>query len=192
MINKVKKGLFRIFRIITGKKGIYCKQIGKKNKFTKGVFIEEGAKIGSYNYFGPYTMINNASIGNYCSIAPSVKIGQGQHSIDKVTTYQAISKKIFKHSLNTSPSILKNDIWCGANVVIMQDVTIGNGAVIGANSVVTKNVPDYAIVVGVPAKILRYRLPDEEIKKIMKSEWYKKDIEEAIEIITKLEFLEEV
>lgn len=187
MIQKVKKIVFRMFRILTLKKGIYCDINGRGNKFTNSVFIEEGAKIGKQNYFGPYTMINNAIIGNYCSFAPNVKIGQGKHSIDNVTTYQTISSQVIGHRLNTKPSILGSDIWCGANVVIMQDIKIGNGAVIGANSVVTKDVPDYAIVAGSPAKILRYRHSKETIDLLLKSKWYDLDLEQAIIKVAEME-----
>lgn len=187
MIQKIKKIVFRVYRIMTLKKGIYCDITGKGNKFTKAVFIEEGAKIGKQNYFGPYTMINNAVIGNYCSFAPNVKIGQGKHSIDHVTTYQKISSRVIGYRLNTKPTIIGSDIWCGANVVIMQDVKIGNGAVIGANSVVTKDVPDYAIVVGSPAKILRYRHSKEIINLLLESNWYDLDLEQAIIKVAELE-----
>ncbi|MDT2761848.1 CatB-related O-acetyltransferase [Aerococcus urinaeequi] len=181
----LKKVMFRLFRIITGKKGIYGK-IGLKNKFTRSVYVSEDACIGNYNYFGPFSMINNASIGNYCSIGPGVKIGQGDHSKDFITTYQSISKKLIDHSLNSTKSVLGSDVWVGANAVILQNVNIGNGAIIGANSVVTKDIPDYAIAVGVPAKIIKYRFSDEKIKLINKSKWYDYEMDLAIEIIKSL------
>ena len=65
---------------MTGKKGIYG-SIRKGNRFKKGVFISEIANIGMNNYFGSFSMVNNACIGNYCSFAPGVKIGQANHSI---------------------------------------------------------------------------------------------------------------
>jgi virginiamycin A acetyltransferase len=185
----IKKVLFRIFRMATGKKGVYGKIHGKGNKFTKGVFITEGASIGKYNYFGPYTMINNARVENYCSIGPGVKIGQGNHSLSYITTYQKISSKLIGHSLSTTPSMIGNDVWCGANVVIMQGVKVGNGAVIGANAVVTHDVPDYGIALGIPAKIIRYRFDDEIIKAIKESRWYDYDINEAKDVIRRLEKL---
>lgn len=182
----IKKIVFRLLRIIIGRKGIYG-NLGKRNRFTKGVFIEEGAIIGNYNYFGPYTMINNAIIKNYCSIGPSVKIGQGNHSKDYITTYQKISAKLINHSLNKEPSIIGNDVWCGANVVIMQGVSIGDGAIIGANSVVTNDIPDYAIVVGIPAKVIKYRFTQEIINIIKNTKWFDYDINKAEDIIKDLE-----
>ncbi len=182
----IQKVVFRLFRIFTGRRSIYGK-LGRYNRFTKGVFIEESAIIGNNNYFGPYTMINNAIIKNYCSIGPGVKIGQGDHSKDYITTYQKISAKLINHSLNTSPAIIGNDVWCGANVVIMQGVTIGDGAIIGANAVVTRDIPDYAIAVGIPAKVTRYRFSPEIIRIIKNSKWFDNDIIEAEKTIKTLE-----
>ncbi|WP_347548510.1 CatB-related O-acetyltransferase [Pseudalkalibacillus hwajinpoensis] len=182
----ILKALFRIYRILIGKKGVYGK-IGIGNKFTKGLFIEEAAHIGNYNYIGPYSMINNGYIGNYCSIGPSVKIGQGKHSLDYITTFQKISSELIGHSLKTSPTKIGNDVWCGANVVIMQGIKIGDGVVIGANAVVTKDIPDYAVAVGIPAKVIKYRFSPETIKTIKNSKWFDKDIEKAKNTIRLLE-----
>lgn len=185
MIIFLKKAIKRLTRIIFLKKGIYGK-IGSGNRFTKGVFVEEAAKIGMNNYFGPNCMINNAVIGNYCSIGPGVKIGQGVHSKNFITTYQPLSSKIIGHSLKTSPAILGSDVWCGANVVIMQGVQIGTGAIIGANAVVTKSIPPFSIAVGIPAKVIDYRFNQEEINLILESEWFLKNKTKAGEKIETL------
>lgn len=181
-MSKVLKGLKRLGRILNGKKGIYGKY-GRGNKFLSNVAIMEDSKVGSYNYFGPRTMLNNAVIGNYCSIAPDVKIGQGEHSLYFITTYQKLSKKIINHSLNKSPAIVGNDVWIGANVVIKQGVKISDGAVIGANAVVTKDIPPYAVAVGVPAKVIKYRFNKKKIDEILSSRWYEEDIKTAGEKI---------
>lgn len=185
-MNLIRKLLFRIYRMLIGKKGIYGR-INIENKFTKGVFIAEAANIGKYNYFGPYTMINNAIIGNYCSIGPTVKVGQGKHSLSYITTYQKISSDLIDHSLATSPTQIGNDVWIGANAVIMQEVKIGDGAVIGANAVVTHDIPDYAIAVGIPAKVIKYRFDKESINLIKSSSWYNLDIGQAKKTIKSLE-----
>lgn len=99
------KAFYRIYRIITGRKGIYG-EIGRHNRFTKGVFIAGGAQICKYNYFGPYIMINNKVIGNYCYIAPEVKIGDEAiigandvviHDIPDYGMSVGISAKVIKH-----------------------------------------------------------------------------------------------
>lgn len=186
-VNLLKKALFRISRIVRGKKGIYGEIRGKGNKFDTGVYIEEVASIGSDNYFGPYTMINNARIGNFCSIGPGVKIGQGSHSLSYFTTYQKISGDLIGHSLKSTPAEIGNDVWCGANVVIMQGVNIGDGAVLGANAVVTHDIPDYAVAVGIPAKVIKYRFDPDTIKVIKESNWYNNDINQAKNVLKSLE-----
>ncbi len=186
-MNLLKKALFRIGRILTGKKGVYGEIRGKGNTFAHGVFVEEVASIGSYNYFGPYTMLNNGRVGNYCSIGPGVKIGQGNHSLSYITTYQKISGELTGHSLKTTSAEIGNDVWCGANAVIMQGVKIGDGAVIGANAVVTHDIPDYAVAVGMPARIIRYRFDPNTIELIKESNWFNHDIEHAKKAIKSLE-----
>ena len=72
-------------------------------------------------------------------------------------------------------NIIGNDVWIGANVVIMNEISVGDGAVIGAGSIVTKDVPPYAIVVGSPARIIRYRFEKEEIEFLLNFRWWDKD-----------------
>ncbi|WML58623.1 CatB-related O-acetyltransferase [Neobacillus sp. PS2-9] len=187
MIDLIWKIIHRLSRIMTGKMGVYARELGKNNKFTKGVLIQETASIGKYNYFGPYTMVNNSKVGNYCSFGPGVKIGQGEHSKEYITTYQKISGNLIGHSLNISKTEICNDVWCGANVVIKQGIKVGNGAVIGANAVVTHDVPPYAIVVGAPAKIIKYRFSSEKIDLCVNSGWFYHDLKDAKKIIKDLE-----
>lgn len=187
-MNLFKKITLRIFRILIWKKGIYGK-IGTGNKFTRGVFMEEASTIGNFNYLGPYSMINHAIIQNYCSIGPGVKIGQGVHSKDYITTYQPLSHSLTGYSLKTSPAKIGSDVWCGANVVIMQGVKIGNGAIIGANAVVTSDIPEYAIAVGIPARVIKYRFDSHTIKAINDSQWFESDLETSKEKIKQLEKL---
>lgn len=187
----MKKGIiFKIYRILKYRHKVFG-EIGKHNKFNTAAYVHSDAQIGNYNYIGPYAMINNAIIGNYCSIAPSVKIGQGEHSIQYITTFNIISKKLINFNLHHSPSIIGNDVWIGANAVVLQGVKIGHGAVIGANAVVTKDIPDFAIAVGVPAKIKKYRFSPEKIKLISDTQWWDYDIENAEEIIKNINIDEE-
>src|SRR5574344_1342169 len=114
--------------------------VGSNNKFRPHTSVTSAAVIGNNNYFGDRCMVGNAEIGNYCSFAPDVKIAQSQHSISYLTTYQKISNRKIGYSLNLERTVIGNDVWIGANAVIMQGVHIGNGSVIGANAVVTHNV----------------------------------------------------
>ena len=180
------KALKRIWRIITFRKGIYA-DVGKGNKFCSGVFAHEMSTIGKYNYIGTGTLITNAEIGNYCSIASGVKIGGAEHSISYITTYNGISGKNTQYDMFTKKSVIGNDVWIGANAVILQGVTIGTGAVIGAGAIVNKDVPDYAIAVGVPARIIRYRFDENKIQALLKSRWWEKDIKAARVAVKELE-----
>lgn len=181
-MNKIRKLIqcLRFRRIILGK-------VGKKNHFSKWVTTTSAAIIGNNNYFSCRCMIGNAEIGNYCSFGPDVKIGQSKHSIDYITTCQKISSKNVNFSLNQKPAIIESDVWVGANAVIMQGVHVGTGAVVGANAVVTHDIPPYAIVVGVPARIIRLRFDEDTIKTILKTRWWEQDLNLACKIIKDLE-----
>src|SRR5574344_752485 len=114
--------------------------VGSNNKFRPHTSVTSAAVIGNNNYFGDRSMVGNVTIGNYCSFAPDVKIAQSQHSVNYLTTFQRISKRNINYSLNQKKAIVENDVWIGANAVVMQGVTIGTGAVIGANAVVTHDI----------------------------------------------------
>lgn len=181
MKRKIKKLLqcLRYRRIVLG-------VVGKGNTFRPHCHLNSASILGDNNYIADRVMIGNAKIGNYCSFGPDVKIGQSQHSIDYITTCQKISKKNIKFSMLTQKTEIGNDVWLGANVVVMQGVKIGNGAVVGANAVVTKDIPPYAIAVGIPAKVIKYRFDDEKINKIQESCWWSYDLEEAARIVETL------
>ena len=179
----------RMFRILTGKKGVYC-FMGKGNKVCSGAFLHEKTILGNYNYIGNGSMFLNSKIGNYCSIANNVKIGQMDHDLDCVST----STHIFgpAHGITSfcgfiEPAIVGNDVWIGANACVKQGVEIGTGAVVGAGAVVTKSVPPYAIVAGVPAKIIRYRFDESIIQKLLDSKWWELDKSEAVKKCAELQ-----
>ena len=183
-MNKIRKILqcIKFRRCVLGK-------VGKGNKFRPNVIVTSAAVIGNHNYFGDRTMIGNVKIGNYCSFAPDVKIAQSQHALAYITTCQKICSENFGYSLNHVSAIIENDVWIGANAVVMQGVHIGNGAVIGASAVVTHDVPPYAIVVGIPAKVIKYRFSQEDIDVINESEWWTNDLKIALTKVKNLENL---
>lgn len=146
--------------------------------------------LGKHSYIGSNIVIWNnkeTTIGKYCSIANDVSIGAHKHPIHTLSSspfvYQESPSYIGKGLEIQKPlthlfdvAIKKvtigNDVWIGIKATIMPDITIGDGAVIGANAVVTKDVPPYAVVAGVPAKILKYRFDEETIKDLLELKWW--------------------
>ena len=135
-------------------------------------------------------MMANARVGSYCSIAPYVKLGQMEHDMACVST----STQIFgpKHGItdfdgDKTPAVIENDVWLAANVIVLQGVTVHTGAVVGAGAVVTKDIPPYAIAVGVPAKVIGYRFSDDTIQTLLQSKWWTLPPDKAREMCSKLQ-----
>jgi len=183
-MNKIQK-LLRLFQYRNRK---IFGSIGVGNFFAKDSYIDDNAVVGNNNYFGTRCMILYADIGNYCSIAPHVIIAPANHSIDFITTANVIVNRINSYSFDLfqSRAVIGNDVWIGANVVIAQGVKIGNGAVVGANSFVNKDIPPYAIAVGSPAKVIRYRFSDDLQKLISESKWWDMELDEAVKTVERI------
>lgn len=170
---------------------IYNKLIKNKVSYKKnmrGVYIndkeveiyKESVEIGDFTYING-GKIFYAKIGKFCSIGYGVYIGSGEHYTKKVTTYPIKNKIAGIYGLIDFPeqkdSIIGNDVWIGNNVGIKQGVIIGDGAIIASGAVVTKNVLPYTIVGGVPAKLIRKRFTDYQIKQLLDISWWNWNIE---------------
>lgn len=120
----------------------------------------------------------DAFIGKFCSIAAGVTIMVGgEHRPDWVTTYPfsyvwPVAADIPGHPKTKGDVVIGNDVWVGREAFILSGVTIGHGAVVGARAVVAKDVPPYAIVVGNPARVIRYRFDPEIIQKLLEISWW--------------------
>lgn len=133
------------------------------------------------NYKTNSTAKKELKIGKFCSIADGVTILLGgRHPVDEITTSPAPRREFpipnppcVNHSI-----IIGNDVWIGLNAIIFNGVTIGDGAVIAAGAVVNKDVPPYAVVGGVPAKLIKYRFDSKIIAILLKSKWWDWDYNE--------------
>ena len=157
------------------------------------IFLPQLVSIGKGTY-GRLNVLTHdektrLSIGNYCSIAPEVAfILSADHYLDHISTYpffvQTLSGKY--EGVTKGDIIVDDDVWIGYGATIMSGVHISQGSVIAAGAVVTKDVPPYAIVGGVPAKVIKYRFTPEIIEKLMKIDYSKLDKETVEENIDKL------
>jgi len=143
--------------------------------------------LGDFTYIADNTKISRTEIGRFCSIGPNCMIGLGKHpSKDFVSTHPIFFSTLKQAQITFADKgyfdefeniVIGNDVWIGANAIVIDGVKIGNGAIVAAGSVVTKDVPPYAIVGGVPAKIIRYRFEHETIKKLLELKWWDMDVE---------------
>lgn len=150
------------------------------------------ARIGAFSYFGANTRFHSASAGRYCSFAPGLEVGLSQHPGDWLTSspvsYVPNFMNFERHFADadlgwarelplepydgSSHTEIGNDVWIGASVYLKDGITVGDGAIIGAHAVVTKDVPPYAIVVGTPARVVRYRFDDAMIARLLALRWW--------------------
>ena len=159
------------------------------NRVCKKTYISR-SYLGYGSYVGKACNINYARIGRFTCIGPNVRTTNGTHPINYVSMHPAffslrkqagftfVNRQKFDEKIDdTYHTFIGNDVWIGDSALILEGVTIGDGAVVAAGSVVTKDVPPYAVVAGVPAKIIKYRFSEEEITKLRKIKWWDKDTE---------------
>jgi len=146
--------------------------------------IDSMSSIDSYTYIGERCCVTRAVIGRYVSIANNVTIGPGEHDLCRFSTSSHFYDNPYDE-LTKSKCIIESDAWIGVDAVILRGVRVGVGAVVAANAVVTKDVPDYAVVAGIPAKIIKFRFDEKMQNMLKKTEWWTKDIEVAKLILSK-------
>ena len=162
--------------------------IGEHCKLNE-VMLMGNVFVGRYSSInGPntdiVTAINKVVIGSFCSIARNVVIQEFNHDFKRLTSYyfnvNVLQGKLKEDAISKGDVIIGHDVWIGTHSVILSGVNIATGAVIAANSVVTSDVPPYAIVAGSPAKIISYRFNAETINELLVSEWWNLPIDEII------------
>lgn len=141
--------LSRILKIVTSH---------PKNRIENRIYISDASKlkIGGNVRINENVFIQSATIGNNVMIAQNVAILSSAHSYDRLDI-----PMVEQENIVNVPPVIEDDVWIGRNVVVKHGVTIGKGAIVGACSLVTKDVPCYAVVGGVPAKIIKYRIAKE-------------------------------
>jgi len=173
MKNKIAK------KVIISKSAKVTKSTLKYYSRIKDYAELHSSKLGKYSYISQYSIVNKSKVGRFCSIANGCYIGLWEHNTD-VSTH---SFYLYEHSGNfvkgyknydkdNIKTVIGNDVWVGANSVILKGVVVGDGAIVGASAVVTKDVPPYAIVIGNPAKIIKYRYTQEDINWLLNLQWW--------------------
>jgi len=158
------------------------------------------SQMDDLSYIGDYTVVINSVIKKFSSISWGVTIGPEEHDYSRLTNHSFLySTKSFKltpykhYSPFEKDCVIGNDVWIGCNSTVLRGVTIGDGAVVGANSLVNKDVPPYAIVVGNPARVIKYRFTDEIIQNLVELKWWDIDtriIKENTELFSSIPSLE--
>jgi acetyltransferase-like isoleucine patch superfamily enzyme len=147
--------------------------------------VDSKSTIGSYTYIGDRCCITRAHIGRYVSIANNVSIGPGEHDLGKFSTSSQFYDNAYD-DLTHGDCIIESDAWIGVDAIVLRGVRVGFGAIVAANAVVTNNVPDYAIVAGVPARVLKFRFDERTMNMLLASKWWINEKQEAISIFDKL------
>lgn len=193
----IKYIIFRLLKPFIFKRVIIKSNISLKLKIGEGSVISERCiinpmcSIGCNVFIGDGTRIEFVkSIGSYSSISHGVKLGVGPHPHNWISTspifyspHRGVVKlKKYSEIEDKGLAIIENDVLIGANAIILAGVHIHIGAIIGAGSVVTKDIPPFAIVAGNPAMIIKYRFDEDTRTKILNSKWWEKDIKD-IELV---------
>lgn len=146
-------------------------------------------RIGSFSYIGrKCELFSTESIGRYCSFGQEILAGAGQHPVDWMSTSTFFYRnnmfaghpEVDEFYAAGQPSFrdkrgevrIGNDVWIGSRAVILSNISVGHGAVIGAGAIVTKDIEPYMIVAGVPAKVIRRRFDDAMVSRLLESEWW--------------------
>lgn len=183
MLKYAKGFLFNVFNPAVSKLSLidtasYVNRNAKINRFVRLL----DSSVDRYTYIGENSRVNHVNIGAFCSISWNCHIGLESHEIDMIST-----SPIFTHKKNGTGAewvdsdsdfggrertIIGNDVWIGANAIIMAGLKIGDGAVIAAGAIVTKDVKDYHVVAGIPAKTIKKRFTDDVIESLQKNKWW--------------------
>ena len=149
------------------------------------------SSINKYTYISANSNISNASIGKFCSIGPNFLCGWGIHPTNGISTSPMFYSTKKQNGTTLSgedkveerkPIKIGNDVFIGANVTVLDGITIGDGAVIGAGAVVSKDIPPYAVAVGCPVQIIKYRFDEPAIESLLNIKWWEFEDEKLADV----------
>lgn len=154
----------------------------------------ENVEMGAYSYCGPFCIFQNASIGKFANIAASVRIGPTRHPIERPTLHHFTYRRAMYGFAELDDedffawragqiARLGHDTWIGHGAVIMPNVTVGTGSVIGSGAIVTRDVPEYSVAVGVPARVVRRRFDPQVVEAMGRIKWWNWSHEQITERI---------
>lgn len=191
----VPEGLTKYIRLMAAKlrfRGSYIGSpyiargavVGRGSSIARGVELGAGVKIGDCSYVNFGAIIGAGEIGRFCSIGPYAVIGMPEHPISYLSTSPRLYGESNVFDLPSTweefpfPPVIGSDVWIGASAFIRQGVRIGHGAIIGAGSVVIRDVQAYEIAGGVPAKRIRSRFEPQIVDRLLASRWWECPLEQ--------------
>ena len=154
--------------------------IGQNTKVIAPFFLRD-VQLGDYSFIAKNANVSNCVIGKFCSIGPNFCCGLGIHPTNGISTAPMFYSTAKQNGMTlckenkveeSKQTIIGNDVFIGANVTVLDGVKIGDGAVVGAGAVVVNDIPPYAIAVGVPAKVVKYRFDEATIKALLEKQWW--------------------
>lgn len=155
-------------------------ELGKHTKVAAPFFMH-GVKLGDYSYIANNSSVSNCVIGKFCSIGPNFCCGLGIHPTNGISTAPMFYSMAKQNGMTLSQeskiaeskqTVIGNDVFIGANVTVLDGVRISDGAVVGAGAVVVDDISPYAIAVGVPAKVVKYRFDEKTIEALLDKQWW--------------------
>lgn len=181
----IKTKLFNKFHALlnANRKELFDCKISSKAKLYPPYSLAD-VSVGDCTYISSNSRISLTIIQKFCSIGPDLCCGWGIHPIDGISTspmFYSTGKQNGRTLVTANKSeerksiLIGNDVFIGRNVIILDGITIGDGAVIGAGAVVSKDIPPYAIAVGSPIKIIKYRFTQDVIDQLLKIQWWNKE-----------------
>lgn len=165
-------------------------EFGKCTKVAAPFFFH-GVQLGDYSYVSKNANVSNCVIGKFCSIGPNFCCGLGIHPTNGISTAPMFYSTVKQNGMTlckenkveeAKRTVIGNDVFVGANVTMLDGVRVGDGAVIGAGAVVVDDIPPYAVAVGVPAKVVKYRFDTKTIEALLQKQWWNGTDEELKQV----------